>query len=165
MPDDRTLVINTGPVLALIAALGDLALLDELYERVVVPRSVADEISVGGHSGFGVEVFHRSTFLDVQSRHCQISSFLQRALDPGEASVIQTAEDFSIPRVCIDEAAGRRVARLYGLSVTGSLGILIKGIRVGKKIDLSLCIKNMRLQGIWIGERTVHKALEAVSHP
>ena len=75
MPDDRTLVINTGPVLALIAALGDLALL------------------------------------------------------------------------------------------TGSLGILIKGIRVGKKIDLNLCIEKMRSQGIWVGERTARKALEIVSHP
>lgn len=31
MPDDTTLVINTGPLLALIAALGDLTLRDKIW--------------------------------------------------------------------------------------------------------------------------------------
>ncbi|MCP2730476.1 hypothetical protein NJ959_18780 [Symplocastrum sp. BBK-W-15] len=31
----------------------------------------------------------------------------------------------NIQTVCIDEVAGRRIARLSGLSVTGSIGILL----------------------------------------
>lgn len=44
MPETRQLVMNTGPVLALVTALGKLALLRELYERVVVPHEVTQEI-------------------------------------------------------------------------------------------------------------------------
>lgn len=34
MPDASRIVINTGPILALIAALGDLAILKSLYKMV-----------------------------------------------------------------------------------------------------------------------------------
>ena len=164
MLEGRTLVINTGPILALTAALGDLSILDELYDRTVVPKAVADEIIAGGKDGFGLDAFFQATFLDVQERKCQLDPFLSRALDEGEAAVIQTAGDASISRVCIDEAAGRRTARLYGLSVTGSLGILIKSIKGGSGIDLELCIKKMRVHGVWIGEQTVQKALLMTSN-
>jgi predicted nucleic acid-binding protein len=41
MPESA-IVINTGPILALIAATGDLSLLPKLYSRVIVPREVCD---------------------------------------------------------------------------------------------------------------------------
>ncbi len=162
MPKDRTLVINTGSILALTAALGDLSILDELYDHTIVPKAVADEIIAGGRDGFGLDAFFQAAFLDVREKKCRLDSFLSRALDEGEAAVIQTAGDLSISRVCIDEAAGRRMARLHGLSVTGSLGILIKSIKRGSGIDLELCIQKMRVHGVWIGEQTAQKALRMI---
>jgi predicted nucleic acid-binding protein len=157
------LVINTGPLLALFAARGDLCLLGVLYERVVVPFSVAKEVLAGSQVGFGIDAFREATFLDVQNVACRFDPFLKRALDAGEASVIQTAQNLGINRVCIDESAGRRVARLYGLTVTGSLGILIKAIQSGKDINLKECIGNMRAHGIWISDRTIRQALHIVN--
>ncbi len=40
MPEIKEIVINTGPLLALIAALGDLSFLKSLYKRVLVPLEV-----------------------------------------------------------------------------------------------------------------------------
>ena len=40
MPETEELVINTGPLLALIAGVGDLSLLELLYKRVLVPLRV-----------------------------------------------------------------------------------------------------------------------------
>jgi len=40
MPETESLVINTGPLLALTAAYGDLSLLERLYNRVLVPFEV-----------------------------------------------------------------------------------------------------------------------------
>lgn len=162
MPEEHVVVMNTGPVLALVSALGDLKLLEELYDRVVIPRRVAEEILVGGSVGFGVDSFLRADFLDVQSAYCRINPFLQKSLDPGEAAVIQTACDKSMLRVCIDEATGRRIARLYGLSVTGSLGVLIKAIKEGKEINLKECVEKMRRQGVWISDQTIKKALDMI---
>ncbi len=52
MPETEKLVINTGPLLALIASVGDLSLLELLYRRVLVPFEVCQEIEAGGTSGF-----------------------------------------------------------------------------------------------------------------
>lgn len=163
MPEEKTLVINTGPLLSIIAAMGNLHLLGELYERVVVPFSVAKEVLAGGQAGFGINAFREATFLDVQNVACRFDPFLKHALDEGEASVIQTAQNLSINKVCIDENAGRRIARLYGLIVTGSLGILIKAIQSGKDINLKDSIGNMRAHGIWISDRTIQHALQIVN--
>lgn len=80
-------------------------------------------------------------------------------LDNGEASVIQMALDKQISAVCIDEAAGRRIARLAGLLITGSIGILIRAKNEGLISSLSDAIQNMESRGIWIGERVKTVAL------
>ena len=50
MPD-RSVVINTTPLIALVAA-GGLDALPLLYQHVIVPLEVADEIRAGGRDGF-----------------------------------------------------------------------------------------------------------------
>ena len=56
MPDS-TIVINTGPIIALIAATGDLWLLSKLYSRVIVRREVSDEVLANGGTMFGAAEF------------------------------------------------------------------------------------------------------------
>lgn len=50
------MVINTGPLLALIAGYGELSLLEKLYQRVLVPFEVCREIESGGGQAFGGSV-------------------------------------------------------------------------------------------------------------
>ena len=52
MPDTDALVINTSPMLALIAALGDLRML-QMYSQVYVPFEVCQEILIGGRAETG----------------------------------------------------------------------------------------------------------------
>ena len=64
-------------------------------------------------------------------------------------------------RVCIDEAAGRRVARLYGMSLTGSIGILIRAKREGLIPDaMSFLLERMSRQGVYISERIRYLAIK-----
>jgi len=83
-------------------------------------------------------------------------------LDLGEASVIQTALEKNVTTVAIDEKAGRRVARLNGLNVTGSLGILVKARKLGLLTNLGHCISKMRIKGIWVSDALVRKSLDTV---
>lgn len=83
---------------------------------------------------------------------------LRQSLDLGEASVIQLASDLDVPLVAIDETAGRRVARLSGLQVTGSIGILIKAKRTGYAVDIDHALKRMRECGIWLSAAVINHA-------
>lgn len=155
----KKLVINTGPILALIAGLNDLNILEKNYEEVIVPHRVIEELLAKGKERFDAKVFLENEFLTKIEKSVEIDSFLENSLDPGEASVIQVALNKNIKTVCIDEAAGRRIARLNNLKLTGSLGIVISAINNGEDINLEKVIKNMRSKGIWISDELKEKAL------
>ena len=158
MPESA-IVINTGPILALIAATGDLSLLPKLYSRVIVPREVCDEVLANGGTMFGATEFASADGLERRTEAVVIGSFLSQLLDRGEASVVQLAISEGIETVCIDEHLGRRVARLNGLRVTGSLGILIRAKRAGHALCLSDAVSRMREAGVFLSDRVIEAAL------
>lgn len=160
MPESESLVINTGPLLALTAAYGDLSLLGSLYKRVLVPFEVCREIESGGTTAFGVKTFQHADFLEKQSRPLDIFHFLKNSLDLGEASVIQLALNEKIQLVCIDEAVGRRVARLSNLSLTGSIGVLIRARKTGYNFSMREAINKMHSKGIYLSQHVISFALQ-----
>ncbi len=158
MPDSA-IVINTSPTLGLIAALGDLSLLSGLYQRVVVPHAVQAEVLDAGQEGFGIDIFLQAHFLERIAAPVALAPLLRGSLDRGEAEVIACAQMLDIDLVCIDEIQGRRIARLSGLRVTGSLGVLLKLKATGRIDSLKSCIDRMRKQGIWLSDELEKQAL------
>lgn len=162
MPKTEDLVINTGPLLALIAAIGDLSFIEQLYRRVLVPYEVCREIAAGGTSGFGISAFDNADFFEKRTKPMHVSSFLQNVLDIGEASVIQLALDEKVRTVCIDEGMGRRIARLNGLKLTGSIGVLIRAKREGFVFSMQEAITRMQTHGIYLSQNVINFALNQI---
>lgn len=159
---DRTIVVNTTPLIALSVA-GCVAALAHLYERAIVPREVADEILAGGPSSPGFMELSETPVLDVQVDRIQIPAYLINALDHGEAAVIATALANGIRLVCIDETVGRRIARMSGLTLTGSIGVLIKAKRLGFPVVVRDGMTRMREHGIWLSETVFAAALSSAN--
>jgi len=160
MLDKQEIVINTTPLLSLIAATGSLDVLQILYSRVWVPLEVCEEVFKGGSSGLGIAEFTQAQFLFKQNRAVLISALLRNSLDKGEASVIQTAIDNNIALVAIDETVGRRYAKLSNLKLTGTLGILLRAKQLGYPITIAAAIQRMQQQGIWLSNDLAKTALE-----
>lgn len=159
MPETgRAIVTNTTPLIALAVATGSLDVLRHCYARVVVPHAVAGEILAAGDAAPGVRAFLDAAWLE-RGADVTVSLYLRNSLDRGEAAVIQTARNEGIPLVCIDETVGRRVARLNGLAVTGSVGVLVKARRQGYPIDMADAVRRMREHGIWLTDEVVRFAL------
>ena len=159
MPRPQIIVINTSPLLALIAAWGNLTRLSSLYAEVLVSYEVTQEILKGGVTNFGITEFQATDGLTKLDQPLTIAPFLRNSLDLGEASVIQLALDRSISTVCIDEAVGRRVARLNGLTVTGSVGILLKAKQQDPALSVKEAITNMNIRKIGNGKYVFDFAL------
>lgn len=158
MPNTERIVINTAPIISLVAALGDLEVL-QLYTQVLVPFEVCQELLAGGASGFAVAEFEAATWLQKWQTPLNISPLLLNSLDLGEASVIQLALNESIQTVCIDEIVGRRIARLTGLTLTGSIGILLRAKQEGYPVLMRQAIERMINRGIRLSETVIAVAL------
>jgi len=154
------IVINTASLLSLIAGMGSLSVLKQLYKRVLVPFEVCREIETGGASDFGINEFKRADFLEKKITPLQIPSFLANSLDIGEASVIQLAVDEDVQTVCIDENVGRRIARLNGLNLTGSIGVLIRAKHEGIDFSINEAIHRMQSHGIYLSQKVIDFALK-----
>ena len=57
------------------------------------------------------------------------------------------------------EQVGRRVARLSGLTLTGSIGILLKAKQTGYPVSVEQAVERMREHGIWLSEPVIAFAL------
>ena len=158
-PDQRSVVIYTTPLIALAAATGSLEILKSLYGRIVVPFEVRAELLAPGKSAAGIAEFERATWLECREKPSDITPFIANSLDRGEASVIQTAINEGIDLVCIDETVGRRIARLSGLALTGTIGILVKAQRQGYPLKMQDAIDKMRQHGIWLSADVIRFAL------
>ncbi|ACV64725.1 conserved hypothetical protein [Desulfofarcimen acetoxidans DSM 771] len=124
-------VINSSPLISL-SLVGQIELLPKLYEEIIIPKSVYNEVIVKGKGKTGsdkLEIFNRFTILEAGNRVVKDTIMLE--LDEGEAEVIAIAKEKRIQNVIIDEFAGRQYASLLGLKVTGVLGILLTGKKLG----------------------------------
>ena len=59
-------------------------------------------------------------------------SLLTAELHRGEAEAIALALELRADRLLIDEREGRATSRLFGLRVTGVLGVLLRGKQMGR---------------------------------
>ena len=64
-----------------------------------------------------------------------------------------------MPKTDRDEAAGRRIARLSGLSITGTIGILLRAKREGYPVCVQQAIDRMLDRGIRLSATVITFAL------
>lgn len=120
-------VSDTSPITNL-AAVGLLELLNQLYNRVIIPQAVYDEMVALGYSVPGtVEVQTMPWFVVRSVSDRQQVNELQRDLDLGEAEAIVLALELDADLLLIDEKRGRELASILRINkITGLLGILLE---------------------------------------
>jgi predicted nucleic acid-binding protein len=123
-------IADTGPVNYLIQIECD-CLLQSLYSRVIIPRSVLLELS---HDGAPRIVLDWATNLPkwVESRRASASDdpYLQN-LGSGEREAILLAEELSADLLLVDDRRGRAEAARRRLRATGTLGVLAQADQQG----------------------------------
>jgi predicted nucleic acid-binding protein len=154
-------VVNSSPLIALVAALPDFNLLSSLVERFIVPAEVLAELVAGGLKDDTASRVQAASWCEVRPSSVSTSDPLVHRLGAGEAAVIQTALNESLSLVVIDEVRGRRAARLAGLRVIGSLGLLLELHHAGLLPSIEDSIQRMQAKGIWLAPNIVSATLQA----
>lgn len=124
-------VVNSTPLIAL-SLVGQLDLLPALFNEILVPSSVNDEVVLQGRGRPGAKEIAQAEWLIVR-KPATVSPLPPEllGLDQGELDVILLAQEVKADWVIIDEKLGRKIARAMGLQVKGTLGVLLLAHRVG----------------------------------
>ena len=124
-------VSNTSPLLNL-AIIDRLSLLRQQFPTIHIPSAVLDEFCLDTDLP-GVPLLRAALdqgWMQVAEVHDQnVVRLLRRDLDHGEAAVIALALQEQADWTLLDEREGRRIARSFGLQVTGVIGILLRAYR------------------------------------
>lgn len=121
-------VSNTTPLITL----GEIGLMDvlrQLYSEVWIPESVLGEYSRGREAHPERPDLLTLVWIRVQpvAAHAQLPA----SLDVGERDAIALALAVKASRILLDERAARAAATRFGLTITGSVGVLLAAKRRG----------------------------------
>lgn len=152
-------VCDTSPLI-LLAKIGRLELLFRLYDEVVIPASVLDEVrarSTAETRAIEVLVEHQS--LGIQYGSPELLESVPAELGAGEREAIAVAIETAADLLILDDLAGRRFARERELSITGTIGILIEARARNLIASVRGELDRLIEAGMWIDEVFYHRIL------
>lgn len=159
-------VSDTTPLLTLFK-IGQIDLLNKLYNSVHIPFAVFEELTRNTEYPEEAEYFRNCPFLEIHSDFsADRVSLLQRAtgLDLGESEAIILADERQPSFLLIEESKGRVVAENMKLTITGSIGILFaayqKKLLTADEIDQSVTM--LRDMNRFISEKLFNLLLSLV---
>jgi predicted nucleic acid-binding protein len=133
------IVSDTSP-LSNLFMIGKLDILEKLYDKIIIPGAVMDELLELEKRGIDLSPITFATWIEIVSIQKRESvNKLLDDLDLGEAEAIILAESLHADWLLIDETKGRNIARLHGLRIVGLLGILL----LAKEKGVILHIKDL----------------------
>lgn len=153
-------VSNTTPLISLLK-LGRLDVLMELYQEILIPTAVFEEIEAGKNKSFyrNLSNIDWVKIIKIENEDAR-RYFLD--LDKGEAEAIILATEIGADLIIMDEKLGRFHAKHADLKVTGTVGVLIKAKREGIINELKPLLFELRAKDVWISEKFIDEILSLV---
>jgi predicted nucleic acid-binding protein len=128
MPD--LVISNTSPLFYL-HRLRHLNLLQKLYQQIIVPEAVVDELNAGRDLGQDVPNVKDYDWIEVRPVPAPELVKLITDLGAGEAQVLTLAIGEPGSLVILDDRLAREVARMRNIRITGTAGVLLKAKQEG----------------------------------
>ncbi len=127
-----------------------LNLLKELYGNIIIPRTVASELKQGQDEGEDVPDLAEYPWIQIKDIRIPKIIGLMTDLGPGEAGVLAIAIEEPDALVILDDLLARQVAKLQGIKLTGTLGILLKAKQRGHIQAVAPLIEELQKLGFWL---------------
>jgi predicted nucleic acid-binding protein len=133
----------------LLSKIGELDLLQKLYSSVITTDTVAAE--------FGLPL---PEWIQIQTREAfQRLEILELQIDPGEASVVSLAMDIEHSVLVLDDYKARKIATRLGLTITGTVGVIVKAKLQGHIPSVKAILEKLRKTDFRLSEEIELAAL------
>ena len=158
--DKGGLVVSNSSPLINLSRVGELNLIGRLYQQIIIPGAVFDELIVQGQDKdyvHAIEALIECNVIKVQEvKNTIFVRALRKDLDYGESEVIALAVEINAGLVLLDERDAREFAGIYDLNKTGFIGMLIKAQKEGYIDSAKKCLDKAIEKGFWINKRLYH---------
>lgn len=158
------IVSNTTPLSCLLK-IEKAQALQALYGSITIPSEVAAELDQAGalHDGWRQQLDFVKVADPITSD--PIFTLLSADLDPGEAAPIALGRRLNSELLIVDDMAGRRMARRLGLTITGTVGVIVAAADRGLFHDPFAVLEDLRKRGgLWLSDAFL-QALRSTWHP
>lgn len=155
----KIVISNTSPIFYL-NRLGYLELMERLYNEIVIPYAVLEELGEGKKTGEDVPEISKYKWIKV--RHISVPSHIKIIPDlgKGEAEALALALEEKQHLLIIDDTLARRIAKLHSLKFTGTAGILLKAKKKGLINEVRPILSRLKDVGFFLGENVVADILK-----
>jgi predicted nucleic acid-binding protein len=144
------IIISDTSCLIILNKIGELDLLRQLYNTVTITHDILLE--------YGEQL---PDWIEVQQAKDQYrQQLLEMQIDKGEASAIALALETADNIVILDDWKARRLAERLGLSVTGTLGVIIRAKNTGLIPSIKPYLEKIRETNFRISEELEQIALK-----
>ncbi len=154
-------VADAGPLQYLLR-IGAIDVLAPLYQRVLVPHSVARELQQN-NTPAAVRAWIAQPPLWCEIRSDPPADPTLAFLDPGERAAIPLALAVHADRLLIDDLAGRGEAERRHLIVTGTVGVLADAHLAGL-LDFEQALVQLRQTNFFVSEEVVKRVRQRLAH-
>jgi len=155
MPDA---VSNTSPLLYL-HRIGAINWLPRLFNGIWIPATVVDELAEGLHKGYDVPDPAEYPWLQIVNPRATPSEWLSLDLGIGELAAMALALENPTRVVLLDDMLARRTAQAAGLTVWGTLKVLLEAKANGLTERIEPLITRLSDTGMWLSDEVRHRIL------
>ncbi|MBU4374699.1 MAG: DUF3368 domain-containing protein [Euryarchaeota archaeon] len=148
-------VSNSSPLIAL----AKIEKLDIIRYDIVIPKAVFDEITKPKKE-YVKELYKWSNDKVTEVKNKKAVEYLELIIDRGEAETIVLAEELNAGAVLIDDLKARKIAKLRGLNVIGTIGILLDAKEKGVITELKPLLDLLLEKKIRVSKELYYRALE-----
>jgi len=155
----QKVVSNSSPLIHL-AKIDKLELLRKYFHQITIPEAVYRECTEEGKDRPEVAMLKDTNWIKVLVvRDQRLIKLLQSSLDAGESESIALALEIGADLILLDNSDAREKARLYGLKITGTIGILLKARIDGYFDSLKEVLVKLKGTGFWISDKLMTQLL------
>ena len=156
----RVVIADAGPLIAF-ARLGELELLTRVFAQVLVTEDVFAECTCRTDYAESRPILEAAQNLLIQRCTAPPVHFeLALHVDAGEASAIAAAAQWGCG-VLMDDKAGRRMAKNFGVASIGTVGVLVLAKQKHGLAAIKPLLDQLTQSGYFLGDKLITEALAA----
>ena len=155
------LVVNASPIISL-ARIGCADFLLRLHDQLVVPKGVFQEITAHKEADQAVEWLKANNYKEIVRSVEVPAAISEWNLGQGESQVIAFAFQNREFAAAIDDRAAKKCAAVFGISISGTISIIIKAKKMGLTPNVEPLLLALRSNGFRVSDRILMSALQIV---